>query len=186
MSRAMFSKIGILRMALKHRNLYDQLLVMDADAMMYDFAYDVTTMLRDNATGTYDLLAAQGVRAYNGPRTWNINNGVVIWNLHHDRILQVVDEWEKQSAIGIANPPTHGDQFYLQRLLKNHQDVVRAQVGEEFKYENGTIAKHFVRPKYSNWTVTGMAERDVLIREAIGEVCGRFPHDCGAVGLASK
>jgi hypothetical protein len=40
--RAMYEKPELLRMALRKKDKYDQLLLLDADAMIYDLGFDIT------------------------------------------------------------------------------------------------------------------------------------------------
>ena len=185
--RAMYNKLEVLRMALSKRNEYDQLLIMDADAMVYDFSYDITSLIRSKET---DLLVAHRVREEKStPHTWNINNGITLWNLHHPDIQLVFDKWYSRTRKGVLYKLTHSDQHYLHGVLKNHDNgrlihTVRS-TSKEFKYGSGTVAKHFIRMvkddregQWTNSTKLRIGAREIAINETRDEICSKYPSDC--------
>lgn len=78
--RATFNKIGLLKEALRHRDRYDQLLILDTDAMMYNMSFDVTTLLdgEPNEDENGAMLAAHRVRSDDVLHTWDVNIGVTV------------------------------------------------------------------------------------------------------------
>lgn len=72
--RATFNKIALLKEALRHRQDYDQLLILDTDAMMYNMDFDVTSLLMDDST----MLVAHRVKKNDEIHTWDINIGVTV------------------------------------------------------------------------------------------------------------
>ena len=177
--RAIFNKLEILRIALWRRNEYDQLLILDADAMMYDFARDVTELLPDEF-----MLVGHRVSSDNPePITWDINNGITLWNLHHPMTIQAAKKWNYRVRKGVARSKEHGDQHYLHSVLKEG-DLRNHVLGlpNEFFYERGTVAKHFIRTKaksINTWNTTirtDVRERRIAAISAI--ICKRFPADC--------
>jgi hypothetical protein len=172
--RARYNKIELLKLALSKNESYDQLLLLDADAIMYDLDLDITTLVADQ-----DLLAAHAVSSKSGPRTWNINNGCVLWNLGHHLVHPVADEWYKNTAAGVAAHKKHGDQHYLQVVLKEGDGHAHVQaLLTEFKYEKGTVVKHFLRAKNSHWNNTRIDEREESILGIIRDICTRHQSDC--------
>jgi hypothetical protein len=172
-NRSMFNKIDLLRVALSMGKHYDQLLILDSDAMIYDFERDVTELITEE-----EMLVAHRVREKEGPRTWNINNGVSLWNLHHPLTRMTLTRWNQSSWEGLSGSKVHGDQMYLQRVLKRGKMEPHIHaMPVEFKYEKGTVIKHFVRQN-KWWNNTGMEERLEGIQESIREVYRRFSTDC--------
>lgn len=178
--RAMYNKIPLLIHALSKRDEYDQVLILDADAMIYDFAFDITQLLTNK-----DMLTAQKVNPDGNAQTWNVNIGISLWNLHHNKTHQVAKRWLKRTSQGLdkafeSKGVEHGDQHYLQMVLKRDISALKAinATSNAFQYENGTVIKHFVRPKHSDWSGNGMTNREVLIARTATEVCNRFPSDC--------
>lgn len=174
--RAMFDKLKLLQMALHKRGSYDQLLLLDADAMIYDFDVDITTLAEDD-----DLLVAQrGAEKSSRTHTWNINNGIVLWNLHHPLVQAVSDEWDALSRSAVEEGDAHGDQHYLQAALRegNRQQFVRG-LNQEFRYRRGTVVKHFTRRHANNeWNNTRVDERETDIELVVKEICEKHPTDC--------
>ena len=187
--RAMYNKLPILLYALNKVDEYDQLLILDADAMMYNLSFDVTKIIDDEK----DILAGHRVNPFDGEYTWNINNGVTLWNLHHPMTVKVAREWFFSTVKGLNNDLSenstaynedtfylHGDQFYLHKILKRDKKL-SARVRSlpiEFKYINGTVVKHFVRTKNNFWSNYGMDRREISINETVAEICERYPDDC--------
>ena len=83
--RAMSDKLELLCIALRKKDKYDQLLLLDADAMIYDLDFDITKLCEID-----DILAAHRVSQKNPePRTYNANNGIVLWNLQNPDCLMI-------------------------------------------------------------------------------------------------
>ena len=63
--RAMYDKLELLRIALRKKDKYDQLLLLDADATIYDLDFDIANLCEKD-----DILAAHRVSQKNPePRT---------------------------------------------------------------------------------------------------------------------
>jgi hypothetical protein len=181
--RAMYDKLELLRMALRQKDKYDQLLLLDADAIIYDLGFDITELAEQD-----DLLVAHRVSQKNpDPHTWNVNNGIVLWNLEHPETTHVADEWEKLTRTAVSGGKAHGDQHYLQSVLKlqNRHEHVKG-LAIEFFYGQGTIAKHFIRTHATNeWENNRIDDREVAIGDAVIEICQEFPSDCEALETTS-
>jgi hypothetical protein len=177
--RSTHNKMQLLQLAItpKWKDRYDYLLVLDADAMMYNFTFDLTTLMtvppmnntsnnntnnntsnntsnnnNTNPSSTSSvLLAAQRVSSAVKTRaTWKINAGVTLWNLHHPLIHELVRSWQK-AALGHLNGKNNGegDQLFLHHVLRNNKTMEQDVNGvtHEFEYRQGTVIKHIKRFK---------------------------------------
>jgi hypothetical protein len=68
------SEIALLLRAFEREDEYDQFLLLDTDALMYDFETDATTLLSDE-----DMVAAQRVHTHDVKRTWDIMGHPQCW-----------------------------------------------------------------------------------------------------------
>jgi hypothetical protein len=184
-NRAAHDKVTLLRMALRSKDKYDQLLLLDADAMIYDLGFDITKLADKD-----DLLVAHRVSQKNpDPHTSNVNNGVVLWNLEHPETKQVADEWEHRTRKALSGGEAHGDQHYFQKVLQlqNRYEHVKG-LAIEFFYGRGTIVRHFIRGHYrlarnakNDWKDDHIDAREITIWDTVKEICRDFPSDCDAL-----
>lgn len=176
-SRSTYNKVAILEMALWHNRqqqqqhnassastasvtkYYDRLLLLDADAMLYDFDRDIATAVPDNiiftahrthhptnttTTTTTDMTLSTNISA------GSINVGVTVWNLRHPQTPFLVQVWKKQCLKRIRERKHDDDQAPLQKLLqqlpndKQRNRVVYA-VTDELGYAKGRWVRHFIR-----------------------------------------
>jgi hypothetical protein len=173
--RSRYDKLELLRIALRKKDKYDQLLLLDADALIYDLDFDITNLCEID-----DILAAHRVSQKNPePRTYNVNNGIVLWNLQNPETKEVADEWDVDTRKGISRGFSHGDQHYLHHVLKMKNRSAHVQgLATEFFYHEGTVAKHFIRGHANGWNNTGLDVREIVIKDAVKDICKRFPSDC--------
>lgn len=122
------------------------------------------------------MLVAQRVHAYDPSNTWNINNGVMLWNLHHPLTESTTKAWDQACRKGLPdNRPFRGDQFYLHQVLKKkNRTAAVSSVVNEFYYKDGTVVKHFQRSKMYSWNDTGLDAREERIQTTADEVCKTF------------
>jgi hypothetical protein len=184
--RATFNKLALLELALglnKNATIaaagtsssYDQLLILDTDAMIVDFDTDITTLLPDDY-----MMAAHRVWSMDSQTTWDINAGITLWNLHHPHTQRVFDEWnrachEEVEQVLVSND----DQFFLQKTLLDlgkHAERKVWSLAEEFYYQRATVVKHFKRESRS-WVDTGLQGRLEQIHSAVNDVCQQWA-DC--------
>jgi len=169
--RSMFNKIALLLEALNQKNKYNYLLLMDADALIYDFSFDIVDLITTNET----MLVAQATNPDSPPATRKINNGITLWNLHHHLTRQVAEDWNHVCRQGI---PLHGDQFFLQRVLKSDDRIAAVSaVQKEFRYRSATVVKHFLRLNSRSWNDTSLDAREEEIINATTEICTHFGLD---------
>ncbi len=178
--RATFNKIALLQYALKHKDKYDQLLILDTDSIIYKLDFDITTLLPEGR-----MLAAQKVKKLDSHETWDINAGVTLWDLHHPRVERLAKEWLKYAKNGIKNDfHAPSDQFHLHYALKkgSYEKYVHA-LAKEFKYEQGTIIKHFIRkPNHKEWGKADvLVAREDQIQITIDGMCKEYKEICNAL-----
>eukprot|EP00934_Nitzschia_sp_Nitz4_P009156 Nitzschia sp. Nitz4//scaffold24_size164493//148900//150134//NITZ4_002350-RA/size164493-augustus-gene-0.272-mRNA-1//-1//CDS//3329544180//9146//frame0 len=195
--RATFNKIGLLHEALRHKDKYDQLLLLDTDAMMYNLSYDVTSLMMTDSEGVVrntapqdeevPMLVAHRVKKVDVCKTWDVNIGVTLWNLHHPRVPSVLGAWEEASKKYFNYNPKVGDQRILHSVLKGEVDNIRS-LKDEFAYGHGTVVRHYIRRRtnkgYQDPNV--LSSRLDLLREAADEVCHNFPEACAAIDAVSS
>jgi len=163
-SRATYFKLFVLEYALDR---YDQLLLLDSDAVVSDFAYNIRTLLPDDDT----LIVAHLVEER--PDKVNINAGVTLWNLRHESAHDVWMQWWDICKQRMMHGLTDDDQGPLQHVLMGHQKSVRALTTPEFAYGKGTVVKHFIRME-NTWETSeqDLERRLSIIRERVWDsVC---------------
>jgi hypothetical protein len=182
--RAAFNKIALLQYALKHSEKYDQLLILDTDAMMYDMSVDVTTLLPDD-----HMLTAHRVRLVDNVHTTDINNGVTLWNLHHPLTKKVQKSWERNSILSIETDASKdNDQKELHRALKADERFVTNIYSsrDEFAYGHGTVIRHYIRRRgQKGWEDPNILENRLdRLEQAAKEVCqDKHPFICAGIEL---
>jgi hypothetical protein len=136
------NKIRLLFYAIDHaRTSYDQLLLLDADALLVNWDYDISRLLilpDYNDTLTPPLVVAQPCR-FQRERTrrgegtnasipqkepYKINTGITLWNLHHPYIKPVAIAWFEESKNAALKGIYQGDQRYLQMALAHGRGEV--------------------------------------------------------------
>lgn len=143
--RSRFNKVALLLTAIAESTKYDQVLILDADTLIYNFSVDVTQLLPDEYA-----MVAQRTDRNDPPVTRHINDGITLWNLRHPLTANIADDWDHACRDGIPdNRPFRGDQYYLRQVLKSETyDAAVWTVWDEFYYKDGTVIKHFqVRDK---------------------------------------
>ena len=182
-SRSTYNKIAILELALT-ATAYDGLLILDADAMMYDFSRDIADLLSPNS-----VLVAHKTNSSEGPHTGSINAGVTLWNLRHKLTPYVAERWKSKCLRRIeqqSDDKLDDDQAPLQFLLKyeldqNRREKVVYAIENEFHYARGTFIRHFIRPAGSTWTNNTMdseSTRLMKIERSANEVCTKNRRLC--------
>lgn len=183
-NRAMYNKLSILLRAVY--NQYDLVLLLDADALIYDLEFDIPRLLSSPSI----MLVAHGAGNSDSDKnmtninTWNVNNGVTLWNLKHNAFNYTLHQWahyiHHDLDRGIL---THGDQSYLHRVLKRHglQKYVLAMNSTAFQYRKGSIVKHFTRRNQHVWTDFRMDDRIREIETVVHQVCMNHLPDCRAL-----
>lgn len=177
-SRATYNKVMILDHVLNDLQYrkYDKLLILDSDALIYDFARDVAALLpRDR------MMLAHKVKRNETDAAWNINIGVTMWNLRHMATIPVCRAWKKACIHRIVKHPTlrDSDQTPLQAIMKDIPEEDRKMlicaIPDELGYATGHFIRHFIRPDASNWTdyVDTMPLRVAKIQHTITEICNR-------------
>jgi hypothetical protein len=208
-SRATYNKLAILDLALSERQ-YDSLLILDADAMLFDFSRDITTLLPPDmlpsgaafttapnvSTGSSSrakrgaLLVAHKTNRTDVPATGSINVGVTLWNLRHPLTPALLDRWKLMCELRMWSGRGDDDQAPLQSILKKDLDATKRErvvyaISKEFAYDNGLFVKHFIRPARSAWNVSERTQQYRLtkMQQAAEEVCSRYSSVCNLLNL---
>ena len=179
------NKVGILEYALQHPDKdWDYVLVIDADAMVCDFERDIGLIYNM----THESLIAHRVLKATGEKSFDINAGVILWNLKHPQTQQIVKQWDGMIH-EVFRKRVGEDQEALHKVLHRipaRQRPVRA-IRHDFQYSEGTVVKHFIRPGSKhlrkNWDDTKLQTGDRVrnIRETADEICKKHEKDCDGV-----
>jgi hypothetical protein len=153
---------------------YDKLLILDSDALMYDFSRDIATLLPNDR-----MMLAHKVKRNESEEAWNINIGVTLWNLRHIATIPLCRAWKKACIHRIVKRPTvrDSDQTPLQAIMKDIPEKDRRTmifaIPDELGYSKGRFIRHFIRPDASNWTdyANTMPLRIANIQRTITEIC---------------
>lgn len=181
-SHASLNKIRLLFHAIDHNDQFDQILLLDADALMVNMEVDVTDLIDDAKT---TLLAAQPVRSGDSqephPPPHKVNTGVTLWNLQHPDIKAVAIQWFQGAKKAVLKGMYHGDQRYLQTALEEY-DGTKTNVRllqQEFAYAEGTVVQHFLQhSKKMSWN-----DRKAKVQHAFDQVCQHkdYAKECAAI-----
>jgi hypothetical protein len=199
--RASFGKISVLEKALEHE--YDQVLLLDADAMIVNFDMDLTRLL-PNTDANHYLLMGHKVRDDDpSNETWFVNNGVTLWNLRHQWTRFVVADWSRRSTRKILkavrkwsvmdattrrltnslSPRRVGDQETMHDSLRENglSWAVYAST-EDFRYHEGSVIQHWIRGNNREWNVDSDTDvRYERLRNLSQEVCRKYSPACAGM-----
>lgn len=180
--RASYNKLTLLQTGINLKEHFDQILILDSDALIYDMDIDITRLLP-----RHHILAAHKVREPDVSHTWDINNGVTLWDLHHRYIKKLTNQWNYHSRDGIMKDHhPRDDQYHLQWVLRhgNYSSIVQGLGHGEFEYGAGTVIKHFIRRKgHKDWNDADvLADRVDSIARTVHEICEeRFQPVCDGI-----
>lgn len=117
---ATFNKVALLEAALDAEE-YDAVLILDADAVIVDFDVDFFTLMPDGMMFTAERVEDESVK-------WNVNAGVMIWNLRHPEVGKFAKEWMKRSAKSVKKRILYeDDQGIMQDILQEYSLADRAK-----------------------------------------------------------
>jgi hypothetical protein len=94
-SHSTFNKAFLLELVLA-RNEYDELRSLDADAIVVDPLFAPAALVPNLGPNATLLAASRG--GTDEPHTWDINAGVLVWNLRHPRAQEVSAAWSTVRA----------------------------------------------------------------------------------------
>jgi len=172
-ARSTFNKIPLLQLAYDQRDKYDQVLILDTDAMIVNFSTDITRLL----PMTHVLAAHRVWTNYDGRNTFDINAGITLWNLHHSTLPHILTNWNSL----VQNNPymvleKNDDQYFLQWTLlqMGYWNRWVYSLTKEFQYYDATVIKHFKRDVRS-WSTTSLEQRILRVQEIITELGRQQP-----------
>jgi len=174
-----YNKLSVLRKTIDAK-VYDVLLILDSDAVIVDMHKDVLDLMPESM-----LLTACRNHEKDSPHTWEINNGVTLWNLKHERIEEVYTEWYRRLIIRIGKKNLiPSDQAELHDILKEYGEekrktIVNAIYTYHFRFHEGSFVKHIVRSKSSTWISVqdDLIRRKTILQEAVRDVCTKWNCD---------
>jgi len=174
-----YNKLSVLRKAIDAK-VYDVLLILDSDAVIVDMHKDVLELMPESM-----LLTACRNHESDSPHTWNINNGVTLWNLRHERMEEVYTEWYIRLVIRMGKKNLiPSDQAELHEVLKEYGEekrktIVNAIYTYHFRFHEGSFVKHIVRSKSSTWISAqdDLIRRKTILQEAVRDVCTKWNCD---------
>jgi hypothetical protein len=153
----------LLRIALEKRGTYDQVLILDADTMIFDFKKDITSLLRGD-----EMLVAQRLNGSDPVKTWKVATGVTLWNLRHSLTPTIEKVWSKLPRSNIDDT----DQDDFETLLKPFASEV-SSLYKEFNYQDTAVVKYF------HWREnTGQEKRKGRLESDASKVCEKFRLEC--------
>ncbi len=129
------------------------LVYLDADSFVVDLEFDLIAYLEPHAGAP---LIARAVIPERAP-TWNINAGVLIFNMKHPQTIRLIKTWkglfDLWRAAGLLRLPPRlapvNDQILLHWVLKLNPNLVRAIRFEHPDFINGAHSSfivQFLRP----------------------------------------
>jgi hypothetical protein len=163
---------------------------------MYNFTIDVSTLLSDEfmLAGHHvnQIELKEQLKKSNSSKrteslrhTWNINAGVLLWNLHHNLTRQVAFEWYANSRMAVERNAFDGDQKNLHKVLKRNPERIAAvrSLFHEFAYGHGTVVRHYIRlGLHKNWNDPELLDdRIIRIANAEADICERYHPVCDTV-----
>lgn len=179
------NKVGILEYAMQHPDKdWDYVLIMDSDAMMYDFERDIALIYNM----THESLIAHRVLEATGIKSFNINAGVILWNIKHQQTQQIVNLWDDEIH-KVFRKKVGEDQEALHKVLHRIPAKFRPvrAIRGDFEYSEGTVVKHFIRPGGKQvrrkWDDSKLStsSRVMHIRNTAEEICKKYEKDCNGV-----
>ena len=179
--QAAYNKLPLLKKAMDAK-IYDAILILDSDAVIVDLDQDALDLIPQSM-----LLTACRNHETDEPYTWNINNGVTIWNLRHGKMNQVYDEWRRRIVARMRKRKLiPSDQAELHEVLKGYgeegrKSMVNAIYTMDFRFHEGTFVKHVVRSRSSTWSSANddLVRRKITLQEAVQQVCTKWKDACG-------
>lgn len=174
------------------KDTYDQLLLLDADALVANMSTDLTSLLptspKSSTSQSSFLLAAQPAR-HTHPRPFDtpeeiatdIHAGATLWNLHHPYIQTVALDWFERAKDAVIASDYNGDQRYLQEALlkvqkEHHKTQLVRLLDDEFYYSKGTMVKQVLQHSHMKWN-----DRKAILKEAANDICKQYPQVCEKV-----
>jgi len=179
------NKIRLLFHAVDHEEDYDQLLLLNADTLLVDLNFDITTLLPENENEDHKsiLLAAQPVLQDDNPTPpppYRINADATLWNLHHPNISQVAHRWFEDANNAALKGRYRGDQKFLQAALETQSDYENEiqLLQDGFAYHDGTVIRHVIQHGTQKWQ-----DRQSKLIQAARQICEQteWKEACNAV-----
>jgi hypothetical protein len=153
---ATFNRIDLLDEALD-ADFDGWIVYLDADSFVVDLKFDLAAYLKQHSDAP---LIARAVVPEKAP-TWNINAGVLIFNMKHPQTARLIKTWKRLldfcCAAGLLRLPPRlapvNDQILLHWTLRLNPSLIRAIRFEHPDFINGAL---FCAP---TWKISSCASR---------------------------
>eukprot|EP00536_Pseudo-nitzschia_multiseries_P002991 jgi/Psemu1/318051/estExt_fgenesh1_pm.C_420015 len=210
LSHSSIDKIRVLFEAIDAVNQYDRLLLLDADAMIYDMDKDLTSLLDEDENDDF-VVAGSPILTEDGKKDkympWKITSGMTLWNLEHPSTPSVALEWFHYAKNAIVRESYQSDQKYLHKALQNYyktnkdgvvarnedrDGIVQTFMDHQFDDDvKGTVIKQFGVAETSTDAPENVHDKQVekrLLRmeETAQNICERYPDACERVGAPPR
>lgn len=157
----------MLQLAWENKDKYDLVLLMDADAMMNNFRYDITRLFPFK-----EMMLAKRVIGRDDIHTWQVFSTVSIWNLNHLLTPRVQKTWstryaEEDPATGLSDqikPYAETEVFTVTRQIENDNWAFIRTL--QFATKNHGLRKVDPKVRKQRWAVE------------VKRACKRFRVDC--------
>lgn len=173
---ATFNRIDLLDEALD-ADFDGWIVYLDADFFVVDLKFDLAAYLKQHSDAP---LIARAVVPEKAP-TWNINAGVLIFNMKHPQTAPLIKTWKRLfdfcCAAGLLRLPPRlapvNDQILLHWTLRLNPSLIRAIRFEHPDFINGALSSfivQFLRADVEDFElrISLIAERVRLAFEAAG------------------
>lgn len=190
-SRSTYFKAILLQQYLREQK-HDVLVLLDADALFFDFDRDVLSsflfdervLLVAHPVGHPPAATVPEKNVFSTYKTYiNLNIGVTVWNLRHPAIQDVTKAWLEACMRRIAVGARDDDQTALHGVLRRsnvstHDWYVYTPPHKELAYGKGTFIKHFIRLNGTDWSDREMQRRLKKIVAVREEICPKYGLAC--------
>lgn len=173
-SRGKVNPAALLRLAWEKRDEYDQLLLLDADAMMKNFRFDITTLNPEEG-----MLVAQRRKGNDDEHTWDVFGTVSLWNLGHLLTPRVQKAWAARFHDGEKDTSLAGQ-------IKPYAETEVFTVTQQIGHSNSAYIETMQFTKRGEPVEVSMSERFDKWTMKSQILCKKYRLKCPTVTLERK
>lgn len=181
-----YNKLELLRKGLELSHQYDWIWILDADALVYNLSTSFSSILPSPKANDSIFLLAHRVHPEDSLHAYNVNIGVLIFNLHHPTTPQLLSNWTRHSLNRIAaNAQLRNlgkedvlldncDQSIMQHILKDLTDRTGIYAMPDLQEK---VVKHVLRGHVSIWDKHS-PDREAVLKQLANDICQRYAPAC--------
>jgi len=154
----------LLQLGWELRDQYDQLLILDADAMMNRFRLDITKLMET----PMDMLVAKRDKSVKLTRTYKVRSGATLWNLKHLLIPTVLQNWQEVIRKGRSKD----QKTFLSRALFSYASEIRSVNAEISNADDAQVRVMEWKDK------TDAKARRKRMQKAAQKTCKKYKLNC--------